>query len=217
MVINNTKVKEKYEAQGFVEALIAILVAGIATLVLMSIAVNTLASVAHNEVTDQITQEAVKGSELLNFVVDEYNYSDLASHHFLPVTTSPINNTGNCYSLDGDFDNIVVSSAINGCKYQTVSGNEGINPNRCFGTVNTKINNTAFTIGNSSNSSVTSSDLFRVICIHPESTENVLVAKVLTGNMTCRSLNQYVTETVGVHNDCNVYEYTSIFNIKNMN
>jgi len=53
----------KYEALGFVEAMIAIMVVGISSVVLMQIAVRTMQSVLQNEAIDNLTQYAVEGAE----------------------------------------------------------------------------------------------------------------------------------------------------------
>ena len=59
--INN---KTEYEALGFVEALIAIMVVGISSVVLMDIASRTMQEVIQNETIDTMTQLAVEGAEM---------------------------------------------------------------------------------------------------------------------------------------------------------
>ncbi len=54
----------KYEALGFVEALIAIMVVGISSVVLMQIAVGTMQSMVQNDLIDKMTQYAVEGAEM---------------------------------------------------------------------------------------------------------------------------------------------------------
>ncbi len=55
---------KKYEAMGFVEALIAIMIVGAASVVLMDIAVRTMQDVIQNETIDTMTQFAVEGAEM---------------------------------------------------------------------------------------------------------------------------------------------------------
>lgn len=55
----------KYEALGFVEAMMAIMIVGIASVVLMQIAANTLQNVMQNEAMDNATQYAVEGAEIV--------------------------------------------------------------------------------------------------------------------------------------------------------
>ena len=62
--------KTTYEAIGFVEALIAILLVGMSSLVLLQIAINTLNTAIQNEVIDHMTQYAMEGGEM---VQDIYN------------------------------------------------------------------------------------------------------------------------------------------------
>ena len=57
--------KTRYNALGFVEALIAIMIVGVSSVVLMQIAVNTLQGVIQNEKIDAMTQYAVEGSEVV--------------------------------------------------------------------------------------------------------------------------------------------------------
>jgi hypothetical protein len=207
-------INTKYEAQGFVEALIAIVVAGMATIVLMSIAINTLNGVVRNEMLDQMTQEAVKGGELISHFVDEYNYQDVGTLGFLPLEPTDY---GDCYALDGDVGSLYISSApLNdgACKYQdNGSGTSGFVPNACLVNAgDVKINESAFTVNQNSDES----DLFRIMCIHPESDSKVLVAKVIVGNMSCRNLNTLQAESLGIQKDCNIYEYTSVHFLKTL-
>lgn len=207
-------INDKYKAQGFVEALIAIVVAGVATMVLMSIAINTLNGVVRNEMLDQMTQEAVKGGELIGSVVDEYNYDDIDSLHFLPIENQ---DDGDCYALDGDIGSLYVSSdPVNdgACKYQDDgAGTFGFVPNQCLVNAgDVKIDESSFTVNDNS----AESDLFRLMCIHPDSDEKILVAKVIVGNMSCQSINTLQSESIGNQKECNIYEYTSVHFLKTL-
>jgi type II secretory pathway pseudopilin PulG len=62
--------RKKYEAVGFVEALIAIMVVGISAVVLMQIAVNTMKKTIQNEVIDFMTQYAVEASEMVQDIAN---------------------------------------------------------------------------------------------------------------------------------------------------
>lgn len=62
--------KEKsYEAMGFVEALIAIMIAGIASIVLMNIAASALKEAVQNERIDRMTEYAVEGGNIVRSAV----------------------------------------------------------------------------------------------------------------------------------------------------
>jgi len=63
--------KEKYEALGFVEALIAIMVVGVSSVVLMQIAVNTMQGVIQNEKIDTMTQIALEGAEIVKEIAKQ--------------------------------------------------------------------------------------------------------------------------------------------------
>jgi len=68
----NTSETTKYEGMGFVEALIAIMVVGISSVVLMQMAVGTMQGMIQNEVIDKMTQYAVEGSTMVqNIAVQE--------------------------------------------------------------------------------------------------------------------------------------------------
>lgn len=65
------RLKKKYKAMGFVEALIAIMVTGIASVVLMDIAARTMKAAIQNEAIDQMTQYAVETSERVKEIFKE--------------------------------------------------------------------------------------------------------------------------------------------------
>ena len=59
------KRKIKYEALGFVESMISIMIVGLSSVVLMQIAVNSMQSIIQNEAIDDMTQYAVEGAEIV--------------------------------------------------------------------------------------------------------------------------------------------------------
>ncbi len=61
----------KYEAMGFVEALVAIMVVGISAVVLMEIAANTMQNMIQNERVDQVTQYAVEGAVMAQVIASK--------------------------------------------------------------------------------------------------------------------------------------------------
>ena len=70
MKIKN-RLKQKYEALGFVEALIAIMIVGFSSVVLMQIAVNTIQNTIQNEIIDVMTQYAVEGAEMAQDIANK--------------------------------------------------------------------------------------------------------------------------------------------------
>lgn len=64
-------IKREYEALGFVEALIAIMVVGVSSVVLMQIAVNTMQGVIQNEKIDTMTQIALEGGETVKEIAKQ--------------------------------------------------------------------------------------------------------------------------------------------------
>ena len=65
-------IKEKmYKGLGFIEALLAILVTGIASVALMDIAARTMTDTIRNEMTDVMTQYSIKGAEMVQVIADK--------------------------------------------------------------------------------------------------------------------------------------------------
>ncbi len=90
--------KPRYEGMGFVEALIAIMVVGASSIVLMQIATKTLQDMVQNETIDTMTQYAVEGSTMIqNIAMQE----KLTGENVFP---NPISNVNNCYVVDKDAD-----------------------------------------------------------------------------------------------------------------
>lgn len=85
-----TFLKKKYEGMGFVEALIAIMVVGASSVVLMQIASQTLQEMMQNEVIDTMTQYAVEGGVMVQ---------DLATQERISGTDI-FPNTEGCYVMD---------------------------------------------------------------------------------------------------------------------
>lgn len=81
---------KKYEAMGFVEALISIMVVGASSVVLMQIASQTLQEMMQNEVIDTMTQYAVEGSVI---VQDLATQEKISGEDIFP-------NTEGCYAMD---------------------------------------------------------------------------------------------------------------------
>ncbi len=68
--------KKTYEALGFVEAVLAIMIVGISSVVLMQIAVDTIQDVIQNEVIDEMTQYAVEGAEMVQDIANRNKVED---------------------------------------------------------------------------------------------------------------------------------------------
>ncbi|MCB9790680.1 hypothetical protein H6764_01515 [Candidatus Nomurabacteria bacterium] len=196
---------KKYKGQGFVESLVAILVTGLASIALMAVAARTIREVVRNEQLDQLTQEAVKGGKILDYVVDEHNHG---SDH---TTLFPFNNVdeAKCVAIDGDINgaNLYVGDKSDAgdvvCNY--ISPYSGVNPQDCLE-------------GNESEvkiDSIDQQDLFRIMCIHPDSnaSKGILVVKIYTGTLTCSTLNSNVTQILDPSRNCLIYEYTSVYNV----
>ncbi len=69
--------KKKYEGMGFVEALIAIMVVGASSVVLMQIAAQTLQEMMQNEVIDTMTQYAVEAGVMVQDLATQERISEV--------------------------------------------------------------------------------------------------------------------------------------------
>ena len=94
---------KNYKAQGFVEALVAIAVTGIAGIVLLSIATRTVNQTVYNEIKDEITLENNNMQMKLDFIVEAVNSGDYEG-------ATPLDDMdqyfGQCVFLDVSLDDI---------------------------------------------------------------------------------------------------------------
>jgi hypothetical protein len=65
-------VEKKYEALGFIEALIAIILVGVSSLVLLKITIDTLNNAIQNETIDNMTQYAIEGAEMIQDIANRH-------------------------------------------------------------------------------------------------------------------------------------------------
>ena len=177
MKIGNFKIK-KYRGVGFVEALIAIAVAGIASIVLMSIAINTTNQVLRNDIESDLTEKAIEASAMVKKIANSHN-ATTEDPLFPPIT----GNEGSCFAIDGSTNDPSFPTSAGGfdvaCRYD--SGDR------------------------ESCQLATSEDpeIFRVFCILPDSvvSSGLVVGKVVTGLTECDEGDE------GGKCDVNDYEY----------
>jgi len=176
--------RKKYIAVGFVEALIAIAVAGVASVVLMSIAIQTISQVLKNEVSDTMTELAIEGGSMAKKIGDNQLKSD---ESLFPQIDG---NVGKCFAFDGEVsDPSFVKSGdifLDACRYD--SGNRE----------------------DCKEYMTSDDDIFRVFCILPESVveTGLTVGKVITGLVDCD------TQIAGSKCEIPDYEYFVIFKVK---
>ncbi|WKZ31294.1 MAG: hypothetical protein QY318_00775 [Candidatus Dojkabacteria bacterium] len=208
-MINSSSQKRlrTYSAQGFIEALIAILVAGIACVVLMLVASKTISQMNRNEIHDELTVSAIQGGEMMKFLVDGYVVHEPPSGlgNFLPLNFSAngtLLDAGKCVAISGGLTDAELTSKDTAlCNYNLLQG--GIIPSECLDTDEAIVNPDE------------QGDIFRVMCIHPESTERTLVVRFFTGfEPECRNEGGYQS-VVGSNDqeasECIIYGYTSAY------
>jgi hypothetical protein len=158
-------VHTKYKAIGFVETLIAIMVAGVACIALMGLAANTISIVATNEREDQMTQIAIEGASAVSAIALQNNTSEL------PVFPKISNNVGNCFQLSTNSSSPSFETNESGgfkiaCNYDNGGRDD------CKGSLASG-----------------STDIFEVFCITSASdiTSGIVVGKVVVGKTVCVS------------------------------
>lgn len=97
-MLNQMIKQQMYKGLGFVESLVAILVTGIASVALMSIASKTMTDAIRNEMTDTMTQYAVEGAEMIQVIADKER---LTGEDFFPDSATQANT---CYLMSQDVD-----------------------------------------------------------------------------------------------------------------
>ncbi len=203
-----TKENENYSAQGFVEALIAILITGIVAMIFMTIAAKTISGVVKNETIDQLTQEGVHGSSVLRYIVEQWNFGnrDVISSNLLindEAGTIFEAGKGSCFAIDGDVvDPYISQNSV--CNY--IDG-QGINPSDCLSDWD------EVAIGDAGSED---SKLFRIVCTDGESnlSKRIWITRTYTGFYSCSEYDEVVREVNDLNQGCNIYEYISVFQLE---
>ncbi len=99
---------KKYKALGFVESMIAIMILGMSSVVLMQITVNVMQDILQNEAIDDLTQYAIEGAEIIQ---DIANRNHAAGGGLFPVRTEyeadPLGR--NCFRFELEGEDIVLA------------------------------------------------------------------------------------------------------------
>jgi len=90
--------EEIYVGLGFVEALLAILVTGIASVALMDIAARTMTDTIRNEMMDTMTQYAMEGAEMVQIIADKER---LTGDDVFPNESGQ---AGKCFLMNNDIE-----------------------------------------------------------------------------------------------------------------
>lgn len=180
--------KTTYEAMGFVEALIAILLVGVSSLVLLQIAINTLNTAIQNDVIDHMTQYAMEGGEM---VQDIYNKQKMEgypededleeSELFFPLLGQGGNEEGNCFVINKVAGEVFFKrdEAGNFIRYKK----EDRGTYRHEALIDLEDFASEFTDQNSTNYVNINNQFFRVICLEGsmEREKPFIIARVIVG------------------------------------
>lgn len=102
------KKNKKYKALGFVESMIAIVVLGMSSAVLMQITVNVMQGILQNEAIDDLTQYAIEGAEIIQ---DIANRNHAAGGGLFPLRAEyEVDPLGrNCFRFELEGEDIVLA------------------------------------------------------------------------------------------------------------
>jgi hypothetical protein len=159
--LNRNSLK-KYEAVGFVEALLAIAVAGIASVVLMTVAANTVAQVIRNETSNKMTEVAIEGASMTKKIAESHNNGD--ENTFPPID----GNINNCFAFEGG--TALPEFEKQGDVFENVCNYDSGGRDQCKASVYPG-----------------DDELFRVFCITSESdsARGLVVGKIVVGLRQC--------------------------------
>ncbi len=153
--------EKKYEALGFVEALIAIMVVGISSVVLMQIAVNTMHNTIQNETIDKMTQYAVEGAEMAQEIARKESGSGE------DVFPNPV--LSSCYYFDNESSEVAFRKSSEDV-FRSFSLDQ-----------RSEFKNVAV-IMEEGEDGYEETDFFRVVCVEPmDSGSSFVVAKIVVG------------------------------------
>ncbi|MBI2356511.1 hypothetical protein HYV12_00420 [Candidatus Dojkabacteria bacterium] len=157
--------RKNYNAVGFVEALIAIAVAGIASIVLMTIAVNTTSQLIRNEIENNLTERSVEAASMVKKIAANHNESPEGEALF-PLISG---NEGNCYAFNGDSND--PSFETEGADFKIACKYDAGERELCR------------------EHTSQDSEIFRVFCILSDSVpaSGLVVGKIVTGMANCEA------------------------------
>lgn len=203
---------KKYEAMGFVEALIAIIVVGVASVVLMQIAATTMSDAVENERIDKMTQYAIEGATMTENIVQEL-YEDGPStdlNSFKNIVITPPLFSEICFVPQvPDFANPdIFDFKRDGSNYYAINKN-AIYINEAIDesiTQDVKSKSTIFELKQAATES-TPSDYFRLACIRAKAVDpKYLSVTIIVGHIPSEG-------TITARRNVKDYTYSTIINL----
>ena len=179
MSIKGFRIKKKssYSGSTLVEALIAIVVAGIASAVLMKISGDVIQELVITEKEDALTQLAYETSIVIRRIANVHN----ASEDNLPPFPIKDEDIGYCYAVRGDFASPIVEFVSSGVNPLRICVNDD-RWNACKNSNETYI---PLNITNV-NSKLISDDGFRFFCIYKYDPQTQIASgTVVVGTKNC--------------------------------
>jgi hypothetical protein len=148
----------KYSAQGLIEAVMAIAIVGIACLVFLDIATDSVVTVDNIVKSDQLVKVSTETGQKVRKIAELQNNNKDLNVTLFP---NPVNSVGQCFEVSGDFQQPAFTNSA-----------------RSVCTVNTL---------DTCRSNVTTSDnVFSVYCITQSPQGNLVIGSVYTGLKECK-------------------------------
>ena len=126
--------KTTYEAIGFIEALIAILLVGVSSLLLLQIAIDTINNAIQNEAIDHMTQYAMEGAEMVQDLYNKHKMDLLLNpdldedeegrERYFPTITPESTEEGNCFVINKSGGDVFFATNSSGDFVRFVRGEQ---------------------------------------------------------------------------------------------
>lgn len=178
LIMLKRKDKKYYKASTLIEALIAIVVAGIASGVLMKMSGNVLQELVQNEKADALTQSAYESSITVRRIAGRHNASEVG----VPLFPYKSDDVGYCYAIRGGFDSADVSFlASSGVNLKKICGNNG-EWDECKKSFDTKTSLNIATVNNK----MISDQAYRFFCVDKyEVSTEIVTGTIVVGLRHC--------------------------------
>lgn len=178
-MINNTR--KIYKGMGFVESLIAIVVVGVASVVLMRVAASSMMEAVQNERIDKMTQLAVEGATMTETIITEEVEDIVPADRLNTIKTKlglDVSPQGKCFVpvVSQDDSRSFDFKRNSSTTYKNVE----IDTSKPSDRSNSDI---VISEKDPIDSDLTRTDYFRYVCISAPNNSKYLVVKVIVGHI----------------------------------
>jgi hypothetical protein len=166
------KREEKYNAQGFVESLIAVAITGLAGVVLLAVSMNTIDQTLENEAYDEMTNASLSLNHKISYLVELHNQGASGD----PIVEL-LDSKGRCFDLGDTFIFDLTSSDLsNVCAFNMQDGLMDRDSCGLTGEIG----------------------VFEFVCVNSLSNDSILYVDVVTGDIGCTddSCNDFIDKEI---------------------